>query len=669
MLLQALHKYAEKRNLLDRLPFQVRTVHLLIPLNADGSVRGNGFVQLTTPVKTGEKTKEVPGQRMILPRFPGEKNNTRAQYLCDPLRVVMGLAKDSVEPLPDTKSGRIPDAVQQYRMFWQWIDDARQRLNGKGIVDTRLEAINAFRLNHLEAVRHWASMWTNPNARRPEPEVVVTTEGGNRYRLSDGDVLGFEVAGDPVAVVKGGIWAEVSGQVAADTLWTDWRDEFRIRFDQEVGDDHLGVDQPSLCIVTGTTGRRVADIHKPELKIPGTPPKGASFFSVMTTGQSFGKGAAGTASVSIDAAASYALAFEELLASDDTRLDIGGVTFCFWAEKNPSYGSANARLLRAANPAAVAKFFKEPFAGLDRGIAKKDSFLSLAISANGGRIMVREWLQVPLDEAIDNFAKWFHDLKIAALGERDIERARGGPYSLFNLADALVRDQKELDRMSEAITLLYRAAIEGTAPPVRLLAPLLAEFHSALVTDSSKKPKFPFNQSRFALLKLILLRNTPNGGFMPTPHLCETDDEAYNLGRLLCVLASLQKKAHKRDKTDKGLEGPGIVERYYGSASTAPANVFGVLWKLHVHHLRKLEQSEKGRSSAYHIRGRLAEIVGQFAPGGPGQPPRFPATLSLEAQGRFALGFYQQMAADRKAMRDAKAKKDAATQLTTLEQE
>ena len=222
---------------------------------------------------------------------------------------------------------------------------------------------------------------------------------------------------------------------------------------------------------------------------------------------------------------------------------------------------------------------------------------------------------------------------------------RGGPYSLFRLAAALVRESGELDRMNDAIASLYRAAVENVAPPSRFLEPLLSEFRSALVTDNPKKPKYPFNQSRFALLKLILLRNS-KGGFMPKVHLCETDDEAYNLGRLLCVLAALQDAAH-----DYELKGPGVVERYYGAASTAPANVFGVLWKLHIHHLRKLEQSKQGRSTAHHIRGRLADIVSQFAPGGPGKPPRFPATLSLEAQGRFALGFYQQLAADRKASR------------------
>ena len=63
MLLQALHKYAEQRKLLDRLPFQMRTVHLLIPLNADGSLRGNGFVPQTTPVKIGGQDEGRAGAR------------------------------------------------------------------------------------------------------------------------------------------------------------------------------------------------------------------------------------------------------------------------------------------------------------------------------------------------------------------------------------------------------------------------------------------------------------------------------------------------------------------------------------------------------------------------------------------------------------------------------
>ncbi len=664
MLLQALHKYAEQRKLLDRLPFQVRTVHLLLPLNADGSPRGSGFVPLTTPVTTGEKTRDEPGQKLILPRFPGEKNNTRAQYLADPLRVVLGLGKESADPLPDDYGTRVPDAVQQHNMFWRWVDEAQARAVALGAADTRLTALQGFRNNHLETVRGWVSMWTNENARRPEPEVVAVTAGGERYRLSDGDVIGFDIDGEPVYVCRA--WERLIERVAGDPLWADWQDEFRRRFADEIGDEHLGVDQPSLCLVSETTGARVAAIHKPEVKVPGTPPKGAAFFSVGGDAfRSFGQNTAATASVSIDAAAGYALALEELLASDDTRLTLGNVTLLFWAEKNQKFASANARLMRAANPEQVADFLKSPFAGVERTELKKDKFLSVALSANGGRIVVRDWLRVPLDEAAEHLKEWFEDLEIAALGDGQADGDRGGPCSLFRLAVALVRESGELDRMSDAIGTLYRAAVAGASPPVRLLEPLLSEFRSALVTDSPKKPKFPFNQSRFALLKLILLRN-PKGGFMPAPYLCETDDEAYNLGRLLRVLAALQDAAH-----DYGLEGPGVVERYYGSASTAPANVFGVLWKLHVHHLRKLEQSEKGRKAAGRIRGVLADIAGLFPPGGPNQPPRFPATLSLEGQGRFALGYYQQLAADRKAIREAQARNaaQAAAQPTTPDSE
>jgi CRISPR-associated protein Csd1 len=651
VLLQSLHKYAVDRDLLARLPFQVRTVHLLLPLNADGSPRGRGFVPLTTPVTVAGKTRDQPGQRYILPRFPGEKNNTRAQYLADPLRVVLGLEKDSSGALPVDFGERVPDAVQQHRMFWRWIDEAHERaVVDDGSADARLSALREFRTNHMATVRGWVSLWTNPTSRRPKPEIVAMLEGAGKYRLSDGDVVGFEIDGVPVCVCKN--WETLTAQIASTPLWADWRAEFHRRFADEVGDEHIGVDQASLCMISETPGRRVAAIHKPEVKVPGTPPKGAAFFSIGSDAfRSFGQSTAATASVSIDAAAGYALALEELLASDDNRLTIGNVTFLFWAERNQQFASANARLMRSAKPEQVADFLKSPFAGVDRPKIKQDMFLSVALSANGGRIMVRDWLRVPLDEVTERLAQWFRDLDIAALGDGETGADRGGPCSLFHLADALVRKSDELDRVSAAIGTLYQAAIAGIAPPVRLLAPLLTKFRSALVTDSKAKRTYPFSQSRFALLKLILLRNTHKGGFMPAPYLCETDDEAYNLGRLLCVLAALQDAAH-----DYKLTGPGVVERYYSSASTAPANVFGVLWKLHIHHLRKLEQSEKGRRAAGRIRNLLSDIAALFPPGGANQPPRFPASLSLEAQGRFALGFYQQHAADRKAIREAQAR-------------
>jgi len=200
-----------------------------------------------------------------------------------------------------------------------------------------------------------------------------------------------------------------------------------------------------------------------------------------------------------------------------------------------------------------------------------------------------------------------------------------------------------------------------------MLEPVLAVFRSALVTDSKTKPKYPFSQSRFALLKLILIRNS-TGGFMPKSHLADTDDPAYNLGRLLMVFSKLQKAAHKSDsdaEQDGGLKGPGVVERYYAEASSAPATAFPTLCKLHQHHLRKLEQKgEKGRKQAEVFRNKIGDILAMFSASGTRADgrPEFPRQLPLEAQGRFALGFYQQRTHDRieawirKLIRDAKSK-------------
>lgn len=145
---------------------------------------------------------------------------------------------------------------------------------------------------------------------------------------------------------------------------------------------------------------------------------------------------------------------------------------------------------------------------------------------------------------------------------------------------------------------------------------------------------------------------------MIEPQICETNDPAYNCGRLLAVFDSLQRSAH-----GKGFDGTTIAERYFGSASTTPNTAFSLLWKLHQHHLKKLrQQGEKGQRAASKIKISITEISGLFEPATPGASPQFPRYFTLVEQGRFALGFYQQMAA-RKAAIDEYMKKKKAGEL------
>ena len=682
MLLQALHKYATDRNLLADLPFQRRTVHMLIPLHADGSPRGTGFTPLTTQVIVKDKPKEEPGRLLFLPRFPGENNGGRAYYLVESFHTVFGVRLNANDPLPCEpleRGDRNPVGAHQH--FWRRIADGYRRTG-----DGRLGALLGFRERQLCAryraglrvlragvtwavgieslvasdervsLFEWLRWQPNERARDKRPEWHGLLSTGGWVPLSQVNVCGFEIDGVGVHLGNG-----ESPIGAGDPLWVDWAETY-LREAFAAGEG-ANADQPAaretICLITGNNGCPVARSHKPKiLGVPGLASGGyvVSFAKEAPAFSSFGFEMGANAPVSEQAAAGYALALNELLADDTTSLTIGGLKFCFWAEKQTKAVGLKFSKLAAAHPKAVADFLKEPFSGLDVPLARAEQFLSVTLSANAGRVVVREWLQVPLADAVESLKAWFFDLSIAALGEgREDVQERVGPYSLFRLAAAVVREGAELDRVSEVIAGLYRCALEKMPPPVRLLGPVLAEFRSALVTDSKKKPKYPFNQSRFALIKLVLTR-TPSGGFTPMPHLCDTDDAAYNLGRLLRLLSALQDAAHESE-----LEGAGIVERYYGTASSAPASVFAVLWKLHNHHLRKLEQQgDNGKAAAFAIRNRVAEIVGKFPASGPGRPPQFPRQLTLEEQGRFALGFYQQMAFDQQVRRDAAAKKSDA---------
>lgn len=141
---------------------------------------------------------------------------------------------------------------------------------------------------------------------------------------------------------------------------------------------------------------------------------------------------------------------------------------------------------------------------------------------------------------------------------------------------------------------------------------------------------------------------------MIKPEVFETNDAAYNCGRLLALFDDLQRDALSTE--GNRFDGAGVVEKYYGSASSAPNSAFGILWRLHQHHLKKVSQKgEKGKAAAFAIKRKIAEIASLFPQPAPLQPPQFPRTFSLQEQGRFALGFYQQKAFDDAARREHRA--------------
>lgn len=98
------------------------------------------------------------------------------------------------------------------------------------------------------------------------------------------------------------------------------------------------------------------------------------------------------------------------------------------------------------------------------------------------------------------------------------------------------------------------------------------------------------------------------------------DSIGYRLGRLFAALERIQTDANP------GINAT-IRDRYYASASATPSAVFGVLLRLKNYHLAKLS-----KTGFYET--LLGEIIENIK--------SFPAHLSMEEQGMFAIGYYHQ---------------------------
>jgi CRISPR-associated protein Csd1 len=313
-----------------------------------------------------------------------------------------------------------------------------------------------------------------------------------------------------------------------------------------------------------------------------------------------------------------------------------------------------------------------PWSGLKKTPPETDKFITVTLTAVGPRIVIKDWLQMSLMDAAENFKRWFVDLSFGekqeiseippSNGEEEsaplaITRLAGCTAPLTSKAGRLVPDYDKLQ--SDVVAQLYRAALKGTPPSVVLLTPILNQLHSKLVRDENYQ--ILYDQSRFALLKLILNRNRKNTDMeIKTELTADTADAAYNCGRLLAILAAAQDKAH-----DYKLEGAGVAERYFGTASSSPGSVFPLLLRLNRHHLNKISKSNRFAGHERFIGEQIQGVCALFKSVKPGLAPAFPRTLDLQAQGRFALGFYQQMAADAAARQANRKDNDTESETKT----
>jgi CRISPR-associated protein Csd1 len=261
-------------------------------------------------------------------------------------------------------------------------------------------------------------------------------------------------------------------------------------------------------------------------------------------------------------------------------------------------------------------------------------FYLAVLSPNGkGRVAVREWLALSLEDAKDHLRDYVQALKIIGpTGEEP--RAFSIPRMVEIVKNPAKRQKQSAGESKHSVNILdlspnlvrglLRTAYLGEPPPSGLLERAVGRLRSP-----SGREDINF-WVLASIIKLVLTFKKEEARTMVTLYSYQTEP-AYLCGRLLAVLEEIQRRAAYPKKLNTT-----IVDRYYGGASLTPkATLGGSLLNLaEKGHLPKLRRDQRGH---HKMRSLVEEIMSALDQAG-----GFPPTLNLAQQAEFALGFYHQ---------------------------
>lgn len=346
---------------------------------------------------------------------------------------------------------------------------------------------------------------------------------------------------------------------------------------------------------------------------------------------SFGKEQGANAPVSEQSAFAYTTALNYLLRQRNQEannhcLTIGDTSTVFWAEADDNATAQAAEGFFAHvftppdNEQESAKIFNvleqigkgRPLQEIAPELSANTRFYILGLAPNAARISVRFWLDTTFGQLAENLAQHWQDLALEPCAWKT-------PPSIWRLLLQTAVLGKSENISPVLAGEMTRAVICGTPYPLSLLSQLITRIRA----DGD------VNSLRVAMMKAVLERRFRKGFIeegVPMSLNNESPNRAYLLGRLFAVLERIQYQA-------LGELNAGIADRYYGSASAVPFSVFPRLLSGAKHHLSRLRKDKAGM--AVNLDKDLGEIIAKL-------PETFPRHLSIDEQGRFAIGYYHQ---------------------------
>lgn len=545
--------------------------------------------RLKTAVPNLTADKKPQPKLMSVPRPEKRTSGIKPNFLWDKTAYALGVEanknKAEAKEKPFTSSEKIFDAFKQYHL------DLLQNSEDEG-----LQALCRFLQNWQPA--HFAA--ENLPAEMLDANIAFSLE-------------------KPTALIH--------KREAAQTLWAGC-----LKSDEAL---------EGLCLISGDTAP-IARLHPAIKGVFGGQSSGGSIISFNKEAfASFGKEQGANAPVSEQSAFAYTTALNYLLRQRNQEannhcLTIGDTSTVFWAEADDSTTAQAAEGFFAHvftppdDEQESAKVFNvleqmskgRPLQEIVPELSPNTRFYILGLAPNAARISVRFWLDTTFGQLAENLAQHWQDLALEPCAWKT-------PPSIFKLLlETAIKFKNSEGRYEKpkAETIspvlageMTRAVICGTPYPLSLLSQLITRIRA----DGD------VNGLRVAMMKAVLQRRFRKGFIeegVPMSLNNESPNRAYLLGRLFAVLERIQYQA-------LGELNAGIADRYYGSASAVPFSVFPRLLSGAKHHLSRLRKDKAGM--AVNLDKDLGEIIAKL-------PETFPRHLSIDEQGRFAIGYYHQ---------------------------
>lgn len=244
-------------------------------------------------------------------------------------------------------------------------------------------------------------------------------------------------------------------------------------------------------------------------------------------------------------------------------------------------------------------------------------FYIIGLKPNFSRIALKFIYKKKFGDIVYNVVKHQDDLQIGD---------KMKPVKLWEIKKELVSPYSSQNGKNQSInpallSKVYESIIMGTNYPEVLLATIVRR----LKTDVAENLNVN-NKVRVGIVKAVINRKLRLSGQKEELKMSldyENSNEAYLCGRLFAVLEMIQ-----RISLNNSINRT-IKDAYFASASSTPSIVFPKLLKLAQYHLSKLD-------NCVFWNKLLGEIMDKLN-------GEFPSNLLLKDQGRFMVGYYQQV--------------------------